>query len=376
MRLGFDAKRAFHNFRGLGNYSRTILENVSNYFPDEEYYLFTPLIKDVRALQWNRSHPQLKVVTPASITSNVFSSAWRSLFLGNVLKDYKLDIYHGLSHEIPPGLKNASFKKVVTIHDLIFLRHPEFFPAMDRLVYMKKFKYSCDTADIVVAICEQTKQDLIEILKVKEDKIVVVYQSCSSLFKEKLTQEEAMDISGQYGLSRNFILYVGAMEERKNALNLLKAYHLSKSDKKLVLIGRGKSYLKKIKEYISTYNLKNKVFILESVPVEDLPAFYQSASIFCYPSHFEGFGIPIIESLFSGTPVITSKGGCFPEAGGPGAIYINPNDIEELAHEISRLAQDEVLARDLILKGRKYVSKFEGEVTARELMKVYRLLCS
>lgn len=380
MRIGLDAKRATHNKRGLGNYSRDLIEGLLEYGPqDLELFLYSPPIAAPWANTWldtlsNKAHIKL----PDTILEKTFSTFWRSFLTADDLKKEKLDIFHGLSHEIPYRLGSQTFKKVVTMHDLIFMRYPEFFPYIDRLVYFQKFSYACKHSDMVIAICEQTKSDLIKLLGVDEKKIVVHYQSCSPLFYQTRTKEEILTIKNKYKLSKPFILNVGAFEERKNQLNLLEAYAMIAStiEEDLVLVGQGKKYKEQVKERIIELKLNDRVHILSSVEHRDLPCIYQAAKIFCFPSLFEGFGIPIIEALFSATPVITSLGSCFPESAGEDSIFIDPLSQIEIADSLNKLLGNPTMQDKMRLKGLAFAQRFHRSHSTAQLLNHYRELIS
>jgi glycosyltransferase involved in cell wall biosynthesis len=373
MRIGFDAKRAFHNFRGLGNYSRDLLAGLNQYYSRNDYLLFSPPLKDQRAFKWRDEYSSFEVITPTSFLGKKFSTAWRSLFLTDELKNHELDIFHGLSHELPPGIEKSGIKSIVTIHDLIFMRYPEFFPWVDRKVYLKKVRYACEAAALIICICNQTKEDVVNFLGVNPDKIRVVYQTCNPRFYTPMEEDKMKSILSKYGVDGKYILNVGAIEPRKNALNLVKAFaNLKKeSNRNLILVGNGGEYKKEIETYIESKDLGDRIKIISNVTHTDLPAFYQGADLFCYPSHFEGFGIPIIEALFSKTPVITSKGSCFPEAGGPDSVYIDSESIPELTEAIERVLTDDKLRYKMIENGRNFVEKFHRSKTSERLIEVY-----
>ncbi|MBT6326870.1 MAG: glycosyltransferase family 4 protein, partial [Bdellovibrionales bacterium] len=349
MKVGLDAKRVFHNFRGLGNYSRTLIESLDNFYSEHQYYLYTTPYSDKRAMNWEENNSNCIIKTPKTSLGKALPSFWRTFQLKSDLEQDNLDIYHGLTHELPYGIDKLNLLKVVTIHDLIFLRYPDFFPWIDRQVYFKKFKYSCKNADIIISICQQTKDDLIHFLNVPAEKIKVVYQSCSPHFYDLAVGKN--EILKKYFINDEYILYVGAIEERKNVLNLVRAYKKTNRHEKLVLIGSGGQYLDKVKNEIKLLKLESKVIILNSVPFSDLPVLYQSAKLFCFPSLFEGFGIPIIEALFSKTPVLTSKGSCFPESGGPSSMYIDPLDSNSIASGIIKVLSDNSLAEEMKING-------------------------
>ncbi len=376
MKIGFDAKRAFHNYRGLGNYSRTLLESLFKYYPDNEYFLYTPRYKDQRALGWAKKNSKAKIITPKVSGGKMMDSAWRSLFLTPVLEKSNLDIYHGLSHELPPGIGKSKIKSVVTIHDLIFMRYPEYFPQIDRWVYKKKFKAATEMADKVVAICSQTKTDLIELLGCPEEKIEVVHQSCNPYFYSPKEEAELERARVKFDLPEYFILYVGALEERKNALSLVKAFSRIKDHipHELILVGRGKEYKKKIEKEIIKQGLQLRVKILENVENDDLPAMYQAASLFVLPSFFEGWGVPIVEALFSETPVITSKGSCFPESAGAYSQFVDPSSIEDIADKMEKVIFNEELQKEMVAHGRVHAEKFHWKNTSANLVKLYSSL--
>lgn len=370
-RIGFDAKRALHNFRGLGNYSRSIIEGLLKYYPENEYILFSPAPKDERALEWLSKHPELKVISPSGGWS-MAKSLWRSVWLGRVANQYNLDIFHGLSHELPPfGL---DCPQVVTIHDLIYLRYPEYFPLVDRQVYDRKFRGACKRADAIIAICDQTKRDLVDFFHTSETKIEVAYQSVGSPFYEPLKKSKIEECLNRYHIKAPYFFYVGALEPRKNALMLVEAFGAiaaSVSDD-LVIVGKGKEYEQEIRKKVEALGLQERVHLLGSARYQDLPALYQGAMCFCFPSHFEGFGIPIVEALFSQTPVITSEGSCFPESAGPDSLFVNSESVDELASAMKKVSGDMSLQEMMATKGREYAERFHDSQTTSRLVEIYQ----
>ena len=375
MKIGFDAKRIFHNFRGLGNYGRNLLEGLEKFYPENEYHLFSPKFTDSRAIDWARKHSDFKIHGPSSMMAKSMESLWRSSLMTQDLRKHKIDIYHGLSHELPLGIENTDVKKIVTIHDLIYLKFPEYFPWIDRKVYDKKFRHACKVADTVVAICEQTRNDLLEHFNLSPEKIVIKYQSCHHRFYKTLEQDKKKEVLNFYSLPSEYLLFVGAIEARKNVLGLVRALASAKTDLPLVIVGDGSAENKKaLVETIDALGLTQRVHIRSNIISKDLPAIYQSASIFVFPSFYEGFGIPIIEAQFSEVPVITSIGSCFPETAGEGALFVNPHHNDEIAHAIDQICTDSDLARNLVHLGRKHVEKFHRSNTTREMMNLYESL--
>ncbi len=367
MRIGFDAKRAFNNQSGLGNYSRNLLSALYSGYPDFSYILYTPYIKKNL---FDLSDRNFELRMPDKIFHSVFPSFWRTFAVTHEIIKDKLDIFHGLSHELPAGLEYSGIKSIVTIHDLIFIRYPDMYNAVDRFIYMEKFRRACNKADRIIAVSRQTADDIIKYFGINPDKIDVIYQSCNPHFMQGPDDSQNQTIRNKYRLPDHYILNVGTIEERKNSLTLIKAVHTAGINTPVVIIGKKTKYYQKIRKYIDDNRLKN-IHFFDTLDNKELPSVYQMADVFVYPSLFEGFGIPIIEALFSETPVITSKGGCFAEAGGPDSIYVNALDYEELAAAIKRVLSDEVMRKRMIKAGYRYAKKFTPENAAADVMQVY-----
>lgn len=380
MNIGFDAKRAFHNGTGLGHYSRTLIRSLSEYYPEHQYYLFNPK----RSADFELKGHSLHEVLPTGYLNRSFSSAWRSSWVKKDIKRLGIDIYHGLSHEIPAGIHKTGTRSVVTIHDLIHERYPEQYSAIDVKIYSKKFRYACKHADKVIAISEQTRRDIIEFYKTPEEKITVCYQSCNPVFGNKISEEEKEAVRIQFSLPHQFFLYVGSVIERKNLLNICKAMFLLRHelDIPLVVIGEGGKYKQLVKDFVIQNDLKSKViFLSEDEKARSshsfrsatiFPAIYQSAIAMIYPSFFEGFGIPVLEALWSRLPVITSNVSCLPEAGGAGAYYVNPASAEEIAEGMKKIYTDKILAASMIEKGWQHAQNFTAHKHAESVMNVYK----
>ena len=367
MILGFDAKRFFHNKTGLGNYSRDLIRILAQYHPENSYLLYNPKPKKI-----DRIPIDGKIIIehlPDSKKDKKLSSLWRLFSICTQIKQNKVELFHGLSGEVPIGLHKTDVKTVVTIHDLIFMRYPNLYSYFDRKIHYYKFKYAAHKADLVIAISEQTKKDIVTYLKINPDKIKVIYQGCAPVFKEAISSEFIELTRAKYQLPTNFILNVGTIEKRKNVLSVIKA--IKEIDIQLVIIGKKTAYFNEINKYISENNLENKVIFLENLELKELAAIYRMASIFLYPSIFEGFGIPIIEALYSKTPVITSKGGCFAEAGGENSIYIDALNTMELRIELENLLFDSEKREIMKLRGFEFVQKFNDDKIAENWIETY-----
>lgn len=367
MRIAFDAKRAFNNTSGLGNYSRYTISALCELYPDHHYSLYTPSLKS--GIDF-KSPENAELALPSSIFAKRFKSYWRSIGLTNRLKNDGIELYHGLSNELPLGIANSGIKSVVTIHDLIFMRLPELYKSFDRKVYLKKARNAVHEADQIIAISQQTKDDLIELLGADEHKINIIFQGCHPWFYNPCNKVELATTKVKYTLPDQYLLYVGTIERRKNLLKIIQALHTGKVDIPLVAVGRKTPYMDEINQYIRENNIKNVQFI-HYIPNHDLPSVYQMAHAFVYPSAYEGFGIPILEALNSGIPLITSRGGCLEETAGKGGLLIDPNNPEEMVVAIRRVIEDQDLRTSLVKEGKKHALNFRPEQTIPQLIDVY-----
>ncbi len=383
MNIGFDAKRAYHNQTGLGHYGRTLIRSLAVNFQQHQYFLFNPKPSDLFHFH---DLPNVKEVLPQSLLSKIFSSAWRGNWVKRDLKKLNIDLYHGLSHEIPVNIHQTGIKSVVTIHDLIHERYPEQYKLIDRKIYTKKFRYACEHADKIIAISNQTKQDIIEFYQTQAHKIEVCYQSCNPAFSIEVSAAEKQRIKQHYQLPDQYFLYVGSVIERKNLLSICKAMHQLREevDIPLVVIGNGGEYKQKVKDYVQLNELSNRIIFLSDQPsakfsptfqsAVDFPAIYQMATAMIYPSVFEGFGIPVLEALCSRIPVITSNVSCLPEAGGEGAFYVDPTRPEEIAEQIKLILSNSSFVKQQVEKGWQHAQKFTNFNTAAAVMQVYKQL--
>ena len=370
MRIGFDAKRAFSNTTGLGNYSRDTIRVLSYYFSDNKYFLYTPEDNQNPRMNFITDRDNTFVCIPESLLNRVLKLYWRNKSIVKDLSTNKIDIYHGLSNELPLGIETTSIKTIVTIHDLIFIRFPNLFTAIDRNIYHRKFKSACVRANKIIAVSEQTKRDIMDYFLVPAEKINVVYQGCNKIFQSEINKEQKKAVINKYRLPEDYLLYVGNIEERKNLLTIL--YTLKELPKQnLVVIGNGKSYKIKCLKFIAKNRLSDRVFFLSGLSLKEMAVIYQSAEIMIYPSIFEGFGIPILEALFSKTPVITSKGGCFLETGGPHTRYINPLLVSEMKEAIIEIQNSSSIKNRMREKGFEYAQNFTDDKIAKSLMHVY-----
>ncbi len=372
LRIGFDAKRIFHNFSGLGNYGRTLVENLSQQFSENQYYLFTPSLREHPLLDFT-SHHNICTQSPIGLYAHLPKFLWRSYGVKEVAKELQLDVYHGLSAELPLG--KLPCKSIVTVHDTIFFRYPHLFKKIDTRIYSKKTSEACRKADTIIAISQQTADDLIQFFGANPNKIEIIYQSCDAQFRKTVLESEKEHVAKKYHLPYPYLITVGTLEPRKNIVNLIKAFQGVDTNYHLVLVGKATSYLKEIEQTIATLGLSTRVHLLTNASFSDFPALYAGAVACVYPSIFEGFGIPIIESQSVGTPVLTSNISSMPEAGGAAALYFNPLDINDIREKTNTLLHDDDLQKQLSEAGKEHVRKFHPDVISKQVMETYWQLC-
>jgi glycosyltransferase involved in cell wall biosynthesis len=374
MRIGFDAKRAFNNYTGLGNHARILLNAMMRDYSNNDYYLFTTKANEKLA---DEIHGDYKIVLPKGRYQNTFKSLWRSRTIAKLYDEYKLDIYHGLSNELPWGKsKNSKTKTVVTIHDLIFLKHKEQYPIIDRQIYKAKTKYAAANADKVIVVSNETKNDLVNFYHTDPEKITVIYPACNPQFYTEASRETKQLVMGKYQLPEKYILHVGAFFPRKNQKNTLEAFAKIAGDVgyDLVLAGGQGDTDEEIQQLIEKHGLSSRVKIIRGISNEHMPALYQMSSLLIFPSYFEGFGAPVLEALFSKVPVITTKGGCFEEVGGKAAYYVNPSSADEIAAAIKLILSDNTLRLNMINEGIAHAGKITDAHFAAQTMQVYQSL--
>ena len=370
MRIGFDAKRAAQNATGLGNYSRFVIRILKNHFPEDEQVLYVPNPKKTQHLDKAASNTDPRF--PQGIWQRL-RSIWRVWGVTSDLKRDRIDLFHGLSNELPLNIRKAGCRSVVTIHDLIFLHYPKYYHLIDRKIYDFKFRLACRNADRVIAVSEFTKREIMKYYGTPEAKIDVVYQGCDPAFAAPVSKEKLDDVALRYSLPRQFILYVGSIEERKNLMLVAKAIASRPSafSHKIVAVGKRTPYVDEIRKYLKANGIADRMLFFHKVPFADLPSFYRLADAFAYPSRIEGFGIPMLEAISSGLPAIGCTGSCLEEAGGPHCIYVDPDDVQAMSAALCRVVSDKELRETMIREGYKYARNFTDEVLAGKVHETY-----
>ncbi|MBQ7061753.1 MAG: glycosyltransferase family 4 protein [Bacteroidales bacterium] len=372
MKIGFDAKRAFCNATGLGNYSRMVIGGIAAAHPEDELLLFTPR-REGRYANLFRHYSNVRVVEPEGWLWRLMPALWRSLAIGKLVRREGVEVYHGLSHELPMGMP-ATVRQVVTMHDLIVWRYPRQYGFVDRLVYKRKMRSACRRADKVVAVSAQTARDLQRFLEVPESKVELIYQSCDTQFYQPVDAAQRQQVRTRYRLPSQYLICVGTIEQRKNQEAVMRAMALLPTDVSLVVVGRKTRYSRKVYDTVCRMHLEHRVLFLDNVQPGDLPALYAEARASLYMSHFEGFGIPVLESLCCGTPVVAARRASLPEVGGNAALYADPDNADDIARQVKRLLTNPTLCEQLAVASQQRAQSFAAPAIVEQFHALYAQL--
>ncbi|MBD5328356.1 MAG: glycosyltransferase family 4 protein [Bacteroides sp.] len=370
MIIGYDGKRAVNNMTGLGNYSRFIVEGIAEENPGDTLLLYTPKEGSGPRLDKIRKLPNVEFRYPAP--QGLKGSLWRTFGITNHLRADKVDIFHGLSNELPLNIRSGGVPSVVTMHDVIYRRLPGCYKPIDRWMYDFKYGRSCRNADHIIAVSQRTKDDVAELYDIEPEKVTVVYQGCDPQFRRQWSAEELRELRSRLRLPQRYLLQVGTIEKRKNLEISVRALNNISPDMSLVVVGKDhhgyKSYIERL---AAESGVTDRILFLEGLPFKDLPGINQGAEIVLYPSRYEGFGIPVLEALESGRPVIAATGSCLEEAGGPDTLYINPDDPSDMVQAVHALLSDPAATRMMTQAGKEYALRFRGEDMAAKVKNVY-----
>lgn len=338
MKIAYDAKRYYHNRTGLGNYSRTIANGIRDKHPEVE---------------------QLLLDEPS----------WRRLFtLGSQAKAEGCDILHGLSNELP---WTSPIPTVVTIHDVAWRTFPDMYHWTDRQIYDLKYGHSARTATRVIAISESTKRDVMRFYDVPEERIKVIYQPVQDIYYKDYDKDQTPVIT-----DRDYILYVGSINKRKNLLGLVKALEMIPKDQRpqLLVIGNGREYRREVERYVDKHGLRSYYTVLTDVhDSTKLREYYRNAMMMAYPSFYEGFGLPVVEASLTRCPVVTSNISSLPEAAGPGALLCDPYDVASIQDCLMQIIDDPEMGIRLATVADDYARRhFDPETLINKVCDLYK----
>lgn len=362
MNIGWDAKRAFLNGTGLGVYSRTIIHSISTLSPQSRFVLFTPKF----STKFFTAPENNTVLYPKGWFGSMFHSLWRSFGISRSKTMKELDIYHGLSGEIPFFLPKH-LTVFVTIHDVLFERFPKDYPLLDRFFYRWKAKYAVKRSDYILAVSEATRQDLISYYKVPESKIIVIPNTIS-------IPSQSIQLPTTKLFGKPFVFFISTFIARKNQLLLVNAFDkiAEQLDFDLILIGSGRAYYKTVTSAVSQLKNQHRIHFVPKINEQELIWYYRNALFSVYPSLYEGFGIPIMESIYHYCPVLVSDIKPFRDLAGDLAFYFKNNDVEDLAESMLKLSKHmNVLSPEYITDRKKFVIDYSSEYQHKKLLELY-----
>ena len=369
MRIVIDAQPLLEPLAGIGRYTDSLLRTLAEIDHENHYYLYYGAsFRQSRATLPHfdnlNFHPKL-LRFPGKLF-RLLTEKLRVIPVGSFLGNY--DIYHGLNYHVP----RLAFSSIVNIYDLSFMLFPECFTKKRLSDIRYKVGSSIKRAEWIITGSESTKADIVNYLKVSDEKIKVIPFGFGKHFKP-LSEEMLIPFREKYHLPGRFILFVGTIEPRKNILNLLRAFHRLNIPDIFLVIAGGRGWLfEEIFMEVERLGLPEKVIFPGYIPETDLPLLYNSACVFVYPSLYEGFGFPPLEAMACGVPVITSNTSSLPEIVGDAGMLVNPQNPEEIADAIKSVLESDSKKRDMAGKGIERAKTFSWERCARETLKLYK----
>ncbi|MBC8390244.1 MAG: glycosyltransferase family 4 protein [Actinobacteria bacterium] len=371
MKIAIDATIVRKENTGVGFYVINLLSGLCRADDHNEYYIFMNknLLSELSIIKKKNIN-----IIHKNFKSRFFRIFWQLFILPFNLRSMKISLLHSTNYITP--LIKIGFKIIVTIHDFTFYLFPEKYTIMKRIFYKSFIPFFIKISDKVITDSNNTKKDIFKIFNISERKITVIYVSYQEYYNNIKNNDLSKKILMKYNINRNFILFVGMIEPRKNILSILKAFIEidEELDLDLVIVGKKGWYFKEIDNFmekIKGLKLTNKIIFTGYVPEKEIKYFYQSALIFVFPSFYEGFGLPPLQAMACGTPVITSNVSSLPEVVGDSAIRIDPNNLEELTNSIKLLYNNPAKRSELIRKGLKQAKKFNLIRIAKKTISIY-----
>ncbi|MEW5718373.1 MAG: glycosyltransferase family 1 protein [Chloroflexota bacterium] len=364
MRIGIDARLVFYHQAGIGQYILRLTQALAQNNRDDTFVIFksrkdhTPIVAQSnfkRQDMWTPSHHRIE--------------RWA---MSVELAPFALDVLHSPDF-IPPAWTRCP--SVITMHDLAFMLYPRFL-TRESARYYGQVDVAARRADHIIAVSESTKRDTIRLLGVPESKVTVIHEAAHPLFEPIADDSAGEFVRAHYNLPSEFILFVGTIEPRKNLPTLLRAFRRLrdnyKSEAVLAIAGNRGWLVEQVDQVIAELRLGDTVRFLGNVRNEELVYLYNAAKLFVFPSLYEGFGLPPLEAMACGTPVIVSNVSSLPEVVGDAGLLIDPEDVEALTVAMWRVLTDDKLRRELSEKGLKRAQTFSWERAAHETLAVYR----
>ena len=365
MRIGIDARLVYYSQAGIGQYILHLVDGLSKVDQENEYVLLQSRKDDTTILE-QTNFRRVSLWTPSHHRLERYSLNVELMRLG-------LDVLHSPDF-IPPH--RPSCKSVITVHDLAFLLYPHFL-TRESARYYGHIDQAVRWTDHIISVSESTKRDTIEHLGVPEDKITVVYEAASPIFRPVDLEEAREQVQNRHGIETPFVLFVSTIEPRKNVPSLLRAIwqliECYKEDVSLVLAG-GKGWLfEDAFAVVEELQLDKRVHFVGRVSSEDLLYLYNAAEMLAHPAFYEGFGLPPLEAMACGLPVVVSDVASLPEVVGDAGLLVDPHNVDELTVAMWRVLNDAELRQEMREKGLRQAERFSWERAARETLDIYRM---
>lgn len=377
MKVSLELQPCLKNKSGIGIYTYELSKRLQKYSDITlcgDIFNFinrNNIEKDIEGLNFNKNVFSL-------FPYGVYRRAWNYIPVKyNWIFNDESDIYHFFNFIVPPRIKG---KVITTIHDMTYELYPETMDIRNLKRIKNDIQYSVNRANKIITVSESSKNDIIKFLNIEESKIEVIYNGVEyDKFNKSYSDEEKNRVRYRYGLSKNYILYMGTLEPRKNIESIIEAFSLFKRENtssskniKLVIAGKKGWLFESIFNLVDKLNLKDDVIFTDYIDENDKSIIYNMASLFVFPSLYEGFGIPVLEAMASSVPVITSNVSSLPEVAGDAAILVEPKDIKSIAQYMDKVLVDKELRNNLIKKGHEQAKKFTWESSAKKLVNIYR----
>jgi len=358
-RFGYDQKTGLPRRVGSGEYCYQLLKNLHKIDKKNNYIIYLPQYPTAD-LPKESQNWRYKIVRPRKFWT-LFG-----LSLEFLLRRSRPDVFFSPTHYLPIF---APSRSVISILDVSYIKFPELFKSTDLNQLIKWTKYSVKKAKTIFTISQASKDDIIKEYGIPGYRIAVTYPGTKKVSGIKYKVLGMSELKEKYGIKGDYILFVGTLQPRKNVSCLIEAFSKLNQDIELVIIGKKGWLYEEILEAPKKYKVENKVKFLDFVSDEDLPAFYKNAICFVLPSLYEGFGLPVLEAMKYGCPVVTSNVSSLPEAGGDAALYVDPQNVDDIKNKLELIVNKPELRKELIAKGYKQVKKFSWEKTARETLR-------
>jgi len=375
IRIGIDISRTVEEATGVGYYAKNLVHALAKVDSENDYLLYG-IFYDCYPKEWKKApvpkSPNFRLHQEHSLSWFV-KKRWEN---GGRYKEKllgEIDLLHSTAYTMPLV---SHLKVVVTIHDLSCFTHPQHHTEANYQFVTRNVHQAARRASFIIADSENTKREIIRFLHVPEERVEVIYLAAGEAFNEKCSPESITQIKNKYGIRKPYLFALGSVEPRKNVGSALIAFkaliEIRKIDYQFVIAG-GKGWKNEaFYQLLKKLNIDDYLIFTGYVPEEDLPALYQGAEIFVYPSFYEGFGLPVLEAMASRVPVITSNTSSLPEVAGDAALLVNPIEIFELYEAMEALATKPQLREELKVKGKEQSKNFSWEKTAVETLEIYR----